>query len=248
MTKRKQLFTCISPSLISLYNLENTITVVIDIFRATSTICTAIDNGAKEVIPIATVKECLQLETSGRTDLITAGERDGKVITGLKRGNSPLEYTPEVISGKTLALTTTNGTRLLHNVKKAEEVIIGSFLNLEAVCSYLVTKNKPVLLACAGWRDRVNLEDSIFAGAVIKKIGSYFDIHCDSSFLVRSLFEDAEKQSSLLDYLKAGSHYHRLADFHLEKDMSYCCQLNLHPIVPVFNGYSLIAKKTEVPL
>lgn len=247
MINRKRLFTCISPALISLYDLENTITVVIDIFRATSTICAAIDNGARSVIPVATVEECLHLEKSGQTDLITAGERDGKVIAGLKCGNSPLEYPPDVISGKTLALTTTNGTRLLHHVKKADEVIIGSFLNLDAICAYLVTKNKDVLLACAGWRDKINLEDTLFAGAVIKNIGNYFDIHCDSSLIARSLYEDAGKKPSLLEYMKAGSHYHRLSAFNLEKDMEYCCQLNLHPVVPVFNGYALVDKKEVQP-
>lgn len=246
MGRRPQLFTCPSPALLPLYELKDTIAVVIDIFRATSTICAALDNGAKAVIPVATVEECFHLENT-YDNLITAGERDGHVIEGLKGGNSPLEYTPEAISGKILALTTTNGTRLLHKLKTADEVVAGSFLNIDALCTYLKQQEKNVLLACAGWRDKVNLEDTLFAGAVIDKIGEQFEINCDSSFIAKSLFEQAQKSTSLLDYLKAGSHYHRLSRFHLEQDMAYCCSLNLHPVVPVFKEPYLIPAGVGIP-
>lgn len=247
MGKKPQLYTCPSPALISLYDLKDTIAVVIDIFRATSTICAALDNGAKAVIPVATVEECFRLE-SMQEHLITAGERDGRIIEGLKGGNSPLEYTPKVIKGKFLALTTTNGTRLLHKVKAADEVVAGSFLNLEALCNYLVQQKKHVLLACAGWRDKVNLEDTLFAGAVINRIGEQFEINCDSSYIAKSLFEQAQEKPSLLDYLKAGSHYHRLSRFHLEEDMKYCCSLNKHPVVPIFKEPYLIPVGVEIPV
>lgn len=246
MKNKPQLFTCLSPALVHLYDLKETIAVVIDIFRATSTICTALDNGAARIIPVATVEECLQLENS-RPDIITAGERDGKVIKGLQGGNSPLEYPSEIVTGKTLALTTTNGTRLLHMVKNADEVVIGSFLNLDALCNYLVENNKNVLLACGGWRDKVNLEDSLFAGAVIQKIRSHFNIECDSSLIVQSMYEEARKSGSILDYLKSGSHYRRLAGYNLYEDMAYCCSLNIHPIVPVYKAPFLLPLGAAMP-
>lgn len=244
MGAKLQLSTCLSPALIPLYDLSNTIVVVIDIFRATSTICAALDNGAKAVIPVATVEECLRLE-SEKPEFITAGERDGKVIEGLRGGNSPSEYTPEVIMGKVLALTTTNGTRLLHLVKAADKIVIGSFLNLDALCQYLSGSGKDILLACAGWRDKENLEDTLFAGAVIHKIEEHFQINCDSSFMALSLYKQSLKASSLLDFMKAGSHYHRLARFHLEQDMDYCCSINKHPVVPIYKAPYLLPQQVS---
>lgn len=245
MERKPQLNTCLSPSLIPLFNLKDTITVVIDIFRATSTICAAIDNGANAVIPVATVRECFRLERE-EPDVITAGERNGRVIKGLQGGNSPLEYTPDFIRGKTLALTTTNGTRLLHMVKDADEVVIGSFLNLDALCNYLISRNKNVLLACAGWRNRVNLEDTLFAGTVINKIGHYFKIDEDSSILANSIYQKSQEMPHIIDFLKSGSHYHRLASFYLEEDINYCCQINLHPVVPVFKNPYLVSEQKDI--
>ncbi|HET8573073.1 MAG TPA: 2-phosphosulfolactate phosphatase [Edaphocola sp.] len=242
MGAKPQLFTCLSPALIPLYDLSNTIVVVIDIFRATSTICAALDNGAKAVIPVATVEECLRLEKE-QPRFMTAGERDGKVIEGLQGGNSPSEYLPEVISGKVLALTTTNGTRLLHLVKEADEIVIGSFLNLDVLCQYLVNSGKDILLACAGWRDKENLEDTLFAGAVIQRIDEYFQRSCDSSFIALSLYRQSQEAASLLDFMKSGSHYHRLSQFHLEQDMAYCCSINKHPVVPIFKDPFLVPQQ-----
>ena len=230
---------CFSPALLHLYNLEDTVVVVIDIFRATSTICAALGNGAKEVIPIASVEECM--EYAKRADeYITAGERDGKVIEGLHHGNSPSEYSKEVIDGKTLVLTTTNGTKLLHMCKNAETIVIGSFLNLDALCNYLIERNKKVLLACSAWKDRVNMEDSLFAGAVVHHIKHHFELACDSAQVALSLYESSNKHGNLIDSLKEGSHFKRLSKFGLENDMEYCTSLNLHPIVPLFNGKALV--------
>src|SRR5690554_809498 len=174
MKKMPILEVCFSPALLHLYDLKNTVVVVIDIFRATSTICAALYNGAEKVIPIASVEECLSYKVD--PEVITAGERDGKIIEGLKNGNSPLEYDPEIIKGKTLVLTTTNGTKMLHMSKAAEQIIIGSFLNLNKVCDYLISQNKKALLACSAWKDRVNMEDTLFAGAVAHQVQNHFTV------------------------------------------------------------------------
>ena len=132
------LHTVFSPRLLDLYDLSGTVVVVIDVFRATSTIATALHNGASRVIPVDSVEQCIRIgnDTGG----ITAGERDGKVIPGLSYGNSPAEYPRSFIENKTLVLTTTNGTRLLHKALQngAADVITGSFPNLSAVCDYLL--------------------------------------------------------------------------------------------------------------
>src|SRR5690606_13994861 len=137
-------------------------------------------NGATSVIPVATVEECIELGLN-ITNSITAGERNGNIVEGLQHGNSPSEYSRDFVNGKILVLTTTNGTRLLHMVSGASAIVTGSFLNLGAICDFLVQKNKNVLLACAGWKDRFNLEDTLFAGAVINCVADHFDVNCDSA-------------------------------------------------------------------
>lgn len=245
MGEKPLLEVCLSPALLHLFDTRNTVVVIIDIFRATSTIPAALHNGARAVIPLASVEECLAL-TNQREDCITAGERDGKVIPGLQYGNSPLEYDTALITGKTLAITTTNGTKLLHMVGEADTIITGSFLNLDVVCQFLIRENKNVLLACAAWKDRINMEDSLFAGAVADRLRNHFRIHCDSAIIAGSLFQQAQKSSSLLEFLKGSSHYRRLSGFGLQKDMEYCTTPNLHPVIPVYNGKELVALQQPV--
>src|SRR3954467_10623004 len=183
MNTKPILHTILSPGLLNLYQVSNSIVVIIDVFRATSTIATALYNGAEKVIPVANVDDCIAV--GKKLNAVTAGERDGKIIPGLQHGNSPAEYHREFIQNRILVLTTTNGTRLLHMALEsgAAEVTTGSFPNLSAICQHLVSINKNVILGCSGWKDRFNLEDTLFAGAVISKIRQSFTIHCDSSLM-----------------------------------------------------------------
>jgi len=220
------LSTCLSPSLLHLYDVSSSIVVIIDILRATSTIATAIYNGARSIIPVDSVAECIKL--GKQMDVITAGERDGKIADGLKYGNTPLQYTSEFIRGKILVLTTTNGTRLLHMAlaEGAPGIVTGSFCNLSAVCDYLMTQNKNVILACAAWKDRVNIEDTLFAGAVINRIKSNFQQNCDASEIAETLYNQAK--NDLFGFLKEknASHYQRLMGFGLEEDIRYCLTID----------------------
>ena len=227
-----------SPALLHLYDTEGSVVVIIDVFRATSTIAAALYNNATSVIPVASVEECITLGNSIENS-VTAGERNGHIVEGLQHGNSPSEYTKDFISGRTLVLTTTNGTRLLHMVKGAEAIITGSFLNLSAVCEFLKQKNKNVLLACAAWKDRFNLEDTLFAGAVVNKVRTAFDINCDSARAANSIFENLGDRNPI-DFLKDSSHYRRLSAYGLESDMEYCATVDLHPVVPILKGNELV--------
>ena len=237
---RPKLEVCFSPALLHLYNPIDTITVIIDVFRATSTIAAALDNGAKCVIPVSAVNDCIALGKEIENS-VTAGERDGRIAEGLQYGNSPFEYSKEFIQGKTLVLTTTNGTRLLHMVEGADTIITGSFLNLGAVCDYLIAQEKPVILGCAAWKDRFNLEDTLFAGAVVSCVQEHFSINCDSARAARAL----EKQTGgdYLGFLKDSSHYHRLSSYGLEEDLAYCTTVDLHPVVPILKGRELIVER-----
>ncbi|RYE24153.1 MAG: 2-phosphosulfolactate phosphatase [Sphingobacteriales bacterium] len=228
---------CLSPALLHLYDTTDKVVVIIDVFRATSTIAAALHNGAKCVIPVASVQECIDLGKQ-IDNSITAGERDGKVADGLEYGNSPSEYPASFVAGKTLVLTTTNGTRLLHMVKGADKIITGSFLNLSAVCDYLVKQGKDVVLGCAAWKDKFNLEDTLFAGAVAKRVEAYFDTNCDSARAAKALY--AQSGDDFIGFLRDSSHYRRLSAYGLQADMEYCATADLHPVVPVLQGRELV--------
>jgi 2-phosphosulfolactate phosphatase len=234
------LYTSLSPALLHLYDVRDCIVVVIDILRATSTISTALYNGARSVIPVDSVEKCIRL---GRDmECITAGERDGKVAEGLQYGNSSFEYPRSFIEGKILVLTTTNGTKLLHLAlaKGATQIITGSFLNLSAVCDYLVEKKKNTILACAGWKDKVNIEDTLFAGAVMDRVAEHFSVNCDATQMAHCLYQNA--QPDLYEFMKErdASHYHRLTDFGLEKDIRHCLTADLANVLPYYINERLV--------
>ncbi|MEO6542316.1 MAG: 2-phosphosulfolactate phosphatase [Ferruginibacter sp.] len=239
---KPELYTCLSPSLLDLYDVDKCIVVIIDVLRATSTIATALHNGAKAVIPVDSVADCIRI--GKQIDSITAGERDGKIAEGLEYGNSPFEYPREFVNGKTLVLTTTNGTRLLHMAldKNAKAIITGSFPNLSAVCDFLLTENQNVILGCAAWKNRVNLEDTLFAGAVINKIGKHFSINCDSSQMALSMYNEAKGDMFEFMKLKNASHYQRLAGFGLEEDIKYCLTENIANTTVIYEEGKLFAK------
>jgi 2-phosphosulfolactate phosphatase len=224
---------------------NHAIVVIIDVLRATSTIATALFNGAKCVVPVDNIPRCIELGKA--IDSITAGERDGQIAEGLQYGNSPFEYSRDFVSGKTLVLTTTNGTKLLQMAleKGASHIVTGSFPNLTAVCDYLVSENQPVILACAAWKDRINLEDTLFAGAVISKIKDHFTVNCDASQIAETLYNEAK--SDLFGFLKQkqASHYHRLINFGLETDLRYCLTPNLANVLPFYENGKLAIHKAN---
>jgi 2-phosphosulfolactate phosphatase len=239
--QKPTLFTSLSPALLDLYNLQDAVVVIIDVFRATSTIATALYNGASRIIPVDSVEQCKAIG-AGLEGCITAGERDGKVIEGLQYGNSPAEYPRDFIEGKTLVLTTTNGTRLLHLAleKGADKVITGSFPNLDAVCNYLNKQNKNVILGCSGWKNRFNIEDTLFAGAVISEVKKNFTIHCDSSLMAENMYN--LHKDDMMEFIEKTTHWHRLAAYGLQKDLQYCVTENVANVLPIFKNGDLVAE------
>jgi 2-phosphosulfolactate phosphatase len=242
MSARPSLYTSLSPALVHLYDVNNSIVVIIDVLRATSTISTALYNGAKCVIPVESVSRCIEL--GRQIEGITAGERDGKIAEGLENGNSPFEYPRQIIEGKTLVLTTTNGTRLLHMAleKGAKEIVTGSFPNLSAVCNHLIEMKRDVVLGCAAWKDKVNMEDALFAGAVISRVRRYFDINCDSSHIAEAMFEKGKKDLFGFMQKNNASHFYRLMSFGLEKDIKYCMTSDVANVLPFYSDGKLVVK------
>jgi 2-phosphosulfolactate phosphatase len=239
MSQKPTLFTSLSPALLHLYDVKDTVVVVIDVFRATSTIAAALYNGAQYIIPVDAVSRAVEI--SQEVGGIAAGERDGKLAEGLSHGNSPLEYTKDFIENKILVLTTTNGTRLLHMAlaNGADDIVTGSFPNLSSVCNYLVKQNKNVILACAGWKDRFNIEDTLFAGAVIDKVKDHFTIHCDSSLMAHNLY--TQNQYDLLKFAENLTHYHRLVNrFGYIDDIEFCLTADVADVLPLYQEEKLV--------
>ena len=238
MQNKPTIHTILSPSLLRLYNVSDSIVVIIDVFRATSTIATALFNGADKVIPVSSVEDCV---TIGRNlNAITAGERDGKIIEGLQHGNSPAEYPRSFIENKTLVLTTTNGTKLLHMAldNGASEVITGSFPNISAVCDHLISLKKNIILGCSAWKDKFNMEDTLFAGAVISRIKEHFTVHCDSSLMAEDMYH--LHKNDLYSFIRKTTHWHRLATYGLESDLEYCVTEDVANVLPMYKNSALV--------
>ena len=237
---KPQLHVSLSPALLHLEEVNNSIVVIIDVLRATSTIATALYNGAKAIVPVDSVAECIRI--GKQIEAITAGERDGHIAEGLQYGNSPFEYPPEFIKDKVLVLTTTNGTKLLHMAleKSARGIITGSFPNLGAVCEYIKNSRENIILGCAAWKDRINIEDSLFAGAVINHVKEHVEIKGDAASIAQGLYEKAK--DDLFEYMKINnaSHFHRLMGYGLEKDIRYCLTPNGANILPLFVDGKLV--------
>ena len=234
---QRKIEVCYSPALFPVYyNNSNCVVVVIDIFRASSAICTAFQYGVKRIIPVATVDEAIEYKAKG---YLVAAERHGEVVEGFDKGNSPFSYMDQDLAGKEIVLTTTNGTKAIERAKAADRIIIGSFLNISAVCNYLINMNKNVILLCAGWKDRFNMEDTLFAGAVIHELKEHevFTGLADSSIAAEKLYSIAK--SDISDFLTTTSHRRRLKRLNLEKDIAYCLQRDITELVPVYKGNGL---------
>jgi 2-phosphosulfolactate phosphatase len=210
--------------------------VVIDIFRATSSICYGIENGATEIVPVASVDECKSYEGQG---YLLAAERNGEVVNGFHFGNSPFSYTKEKVAQKKVVLTTTNGTHAIQQAKAADKIIIGSFLNLDSLCEWLAKQNQDVLLLCSGWKNKFNLEDTLFAGAVVHKLKNNFNHYCDAAIAAEDMYLLAKE--NLREYLYKSSHSQRLKELNIEDDIQFCLKQNICKTIPVLEEGKLVA-------
>lgn len=228
---------CFSPNVYPLFHKNNAIVVVIDVLRATSAITTAFYNGVAKMIPVATIEEALHYKNQG---MIVAAERNGEIVEGFDLGNSPFGYMNKKVKGKTIAITTTNGTQAIEAAKQAKTVIIGSFLNLDLVIEYLKTEKRDVLLLCAGWKNKFNLEDTLFAGAIADALVSKYEYttSCDSAIAAGQLYHLAKHD--LYQFLSLSSHRNRLQKLNLERDIRYCLTPNQCPVIPVMEKGALV--------
>jgi 2-phosphosulfolactate phosphatase len=214
---------CFTPELIHLHEVKGKLVVVVDIFRATSTMVAALAHGVTEILPFADLESCRAMQGQG---YLIAGERDGLTAPGFELGNSPVAYLEGNYAGKKLAMTTTNGTLALDKSKGASEILIGAFPNLKATASYIQSRNLDVLIHCAGWKGRFNLEDSLYAGALVQALGESHSNREDGALAMGSLF--AQLGNNLATYLAQASHAKRLKNHGIEADIDFCLSLNLY--------------------
>ncbi|MFT7343525.1 MAG: 2-phosphosulfolactate phosphatase [Lentimonas sp.] len=237
MDNRKHVEVCFTPGEYDYFKSDYEIVVVIDVLRATSAICAAFANGVKSIIPVSTVEEALEYKKKG---YLAGAERKGQIVEGFDFGNSPYTYMNEELRGKEIVLTTTNGTKALDIAKDAEIVVVGSLLNLDAICEWLQKQNKNVLCLCSGWQDKFNLEDTICAGAICESLidsGNYTSDE-DSSIAAKYLFKSAK--NNYFGYLKSSSHRRRLKNLNLNEDIKYCLTPNQNDVIPILRDGKLV--------
>ncbi len=226
-----QIDVCYSPELIHLYKLDNTIVVVVDIFRATSCMVTAFAHGVKGIIPVATVEECAALQAKGH---LAGAERDAKKMEGFELDNSPFTYMQEAIKQQVIAVTTTNGTLALTKSKAAKKVLVGAFLNIQALATYLQSQPENVIVHCAGWKGLPNLEDTLFAGALAHYLKNTHEITEDAARMALESYQ--MHQGNLLQAVSTSSHVLRLARLGIQKDIAFCLEHGVYDAIPILNG------------
>lgn len=229
---RKRVEVCFSPTQYHLYKAEYKICVVIDVLRATSAICTAIDNGTK-ILPVSTLDEARDYQEKG---YIAAAERGGQVVDGFEMGNSPFAFMDPDLREKTVVLTTTNGTKAINMAKDMDVVVIGSLNNLDALCKWLIQQDENVLLLGSGWQDKFNLEDTICAGAIADELieSGKFKAEEDSTIAAKYIARSA--RDNIFGYLKASSHRRRLKNLNLNEDIKYCLTPNILDCIPILKN------------
>jgi 2-phosphosulfolactate phosphatase len=233
----KNIDVCLSPELLHQYDLSNKIVVVVDILRATSCMVSGFANGVKEIVPVSTLKECKVLQKQG---YLAAAERNGSKAAGFDMGNSPFEYLDERVKGEKIAVTTTNGTLAINKSLEAKEILIGAFLNLRAITTYLQNKSEDIIVLCAGWKGKFNLEDTLFAGALCHQLKNEFEFACDAPLAAEAMYLTAKKD--MMIYMKDSSHAKRLAKLDVVKDIEFCIQESIYDVIPYLSGKALIPK------
>ena len=237
---KRMIQVCLTPKLFNLYSDKKSIVVVVDVLRATSSMCIAFEKGVKKIIPVSKVEEALEFKCYNG-DYILAAERNGKPVKSFDFGNSPQLYLNMDVKDRTVVMTTTNGTKSINIAKKDHDVIVGSFLNLDAIAKWLIQKDRDVIIFCAGWKDKFNLEDTLFAGALATKLlaSNLYDNSCDSCQASQFLWEKAK--GDLFGFLANSSHRKRLHKLDIDSDVHFCLQLNQTKKIPFLKDNALIA-------
>lgn len=228
---QKSIEVCFSPKLFgNIQTTSNFVTVVVDILRATTSICAALACGAKSVIPVSSLNEAEAFKQKG---FVVAAERDGLRLDFADFGNSAFDFMKNDVSGLDIVFSTTNGTVAMEMAKSSEAIVLGAFINLSALADFLIKTDKNIVILCSGWKNMFCLEDSIFAGALIEKLteSQKFDIQCDSALASLDLWKTAKPD--LFGYIQKAAHRKRLKMLGVDDVLEYCFTLDTVDTVPV---------------
>ncbi|MCX6234367.1 MAG: 2-phosphosulfolactate phosphatase [Bacteroidetes bacterium] len=233
---------CFSPLLFPhIITREDFIIVLVDILRASTSICTAFANGVSEMIPIATIEEAREYKKKG---YLVAAEREGCKLDFADMGNSAFHFMTPDVKGKTIVYSTTNGTQAIDSVKMSGKIVIGAFINRKALADWLTLQNKNVVILCAGWKNLFNLEDTLFAGALTDALlkTDRFLTHCDSAHAAMDLWNVAK--GNILGYIEKAAHRHRLKRLGLDDVLEYSFSMDITQVIPVMEGIKLVEAGT----
>jgi 2-phosphosulfolactate phosphatase len=237
MTKRK-VEVCFTPAIYDTFRNDEAIVVVVDILRATSAIVTAFMNGVEQIIPVATLEKALDYKNKG---FLVAAERDGIVRDFADFGNSPFNFTEERVGGKEIVYSTTNGTNTIMMASHSYQVIIGAYLNHKALVDHIILENRDLIILCAGWKLKFNLEDTLFAGALAQSIllNEGFSTNCDSTYAAMDLWNVAKQDLPV--YFEKIAQRHRLKKNGLDDVLEYCHTFDITRKIPVLKEKYLVA-------
>lgn len=220
--------------------------VVIDVLRASSTIAAALHNGARAVIPVADMAEAGKIASNlDPSSYLLGGERHGDKIEGYHLGNSPIEYTAEVVKDRTVILTTTNGTRALAKARAAEHLLVGSFLNASAVISFIEAAGRDVAIICAGKQDRVSLEDTLCAGMLLQRLWGEDApaLLPDAARLAYTQYKHDRER--LGEALRNAAHARYLAEKGYGSDVDFVLRTDALPVLPLYKENQLVLHRSN---
>lgn len=220
---------CYSPALYSYYKNENDTTIIVDIFRATTTMCMALYNGARAIIPVADISEAEQYKAKG---YLVGAERSTRKCDFADFGNSPFEYTKEIVNDKEVVFTTTNGTRAIYAARESANLLIGAFSNLQAIADRCIEIKGRIVVLCAGWENKVNIEDTLFGGVLAEILMRDHKVEFGSDAVQIALELWKSAKGDLNEFIKTSDHYKRLVANNAEGDASFCLTPNTMPIIP----------------
>lgn len=237
MKEKRKIEICYSPALFSYYENREAVVVVTDILRASSAIVTAFMNGVERIIPVGTLEEAKAYKDQG---YMVAAERDGIVRDFADFGNSPYNFSRDRVKGQQIVYSTTNGTNAIHLASSGKQVLIGAYLNLTALTRHIIATQRDLLILCAGWKNKFNLEDTLFAGALAKRVleDKNFYTICDATNGAMDLYEAAA--GDMMAYIEKVAQRERLKKNNLDDVIGYCHELDLTEMIPVLSGDQLV--------
>jgi 2-phosphosulfolactate phosphatase len=227
-----------SPAEISPGDVQGRVVAVIDVLRASTTIAVAMSNGAKSVVPVETVDDAItRSKQFERSEVRLAGERKMQPIPGFDMGNSPLEFTPDVVNGQTIIISTTNGTKALASLQGARDIVVASYVNLTVVAAMLraaARADADISIVCAGTEGHFSLEDAACAGRYVRAIMkpevsvTANDAACACALIDRKYGDNIAK------IFKDSTHGQALAEAGFAGDLVACASVDSHPVVPIY--------------